>query len=149
MPVLLESSSPAETRTAAARLAQEVKPGDVIALDGELGAGKTVFAKGFAEGLGFAYPDEVTSPTFTLMQVYEGGRMPLYHFDAYRLEDASEAIEIGIEDYLFGQGVCLIEWASVIEELLPAERTTVTLRRVPERGSDYRQIRVERFGEET
>ncbi|MBR5116375.1 MAG: tRNA (adenosine(37)-N6)-threonylcarbamoyltransferase complex ATPase subunit type 1 TsaE [Lachnospiraceae bacterium] len=139
------SSSPADTRAIAAGLARMAEPGDIVTLDGDLGAGKTEFAKGFAEGLGVPYPEDVVSPTFSLMQIYEGGRLPLYHFDIYRLEDASEAEEIGIDEYLFGRGVCLIEWASRIEEILPEkQRTAITLERVPGQGEDVRRITIRR-----
>ncbi|MCR4762545.1 MAG: tRNA (adenosine(37)-N6)-threonylcarbamoyltransferase complex ATPase subunit type 1 TsaE [Lachnospiraceae bacterium] len=143
MTELLKSSSPEETRLFAGRLAAHAQAGDIIALSGDLGAGKTVFAKGFAEGLGFPYPDEVVSPTFTLMQVYEGGRLPLYHFDVYRMADASEAEAIGIDEYLFGEGVCLIEWAVRIEEILPKERVTrVTIRRDEAGGENDRMMEI-------
>ncbi|MBR5970610.1 MAG: tRNA (adenosine(37)-N6)-threonylcarbamoyltransferase complex ATPase subunit type 1 TsaE [Lachnospiraceae bacterium] len=108
-----------ETRALGARMGREAKAGAVFALTGDLGAGKTVFAKGFAEGLGITAP--VTSPTFTLLQCYDGGRLPLYHFDLYRIEDASEADDIGCEEYFSGDGVCLVEWAERAEEMLPAD----------------------------
>ncbi|MBQ3791401.1 MAG: tRNA (adenosine(37)-N6)-threonylcarbamoyltransferase complex ATPase subunit type 1 TsaE [Lachnospiraceae bacterium] len=141
----LLSSSPADTRAFAAELARKADPGDIVTLDGDLGAGKTEFAKGFAEGLALPYPEDVVSPTFSLMQIHEGGRLPMYHFDVYRLEDASEAEEIGIDEYLFGEGVCLIEWASRIREILPGERiTAVTIERVPGRGEEDRRITIRR-----
>ena len=106
-----------ETRALAKEMAAGAVPGQIICLDGDLGAGKTVFAQGFAEGLGFS--GYVSSPTFTILQVYEGGRLPLYHFDVYRIGDPEEMDEIGWEEYFFGEGVCLIEWSQLIEELIP------------------------------
>ena len=114
----LDSRSPAETQRAARRLARVCAPGDVIGLCGELGAGKTLFVKGLAAGLGLD-PRYVSSPTFTLIHEYLGGLMPLYHFDFYRIETEDEALEIGIEDYLIGDGVCVIEWADKFPALLP------------------------------
>jgi tRNA threonylcarbamoyladenosine biosynthesis protein TsaE len=113
-----KSITPADTMRLAACLAATAKAGDVFALTGDLGAGKTVFAKGFAQGLGYAH--EVVSPTFTLMNVCEGGRLTLYHFDLYRLDCATEALEgIGYEDYFFADGVCLVEWADKAPSLMP------------------------------
>jgi len=112
------SAKPSETLAVARKLAPLLQPGDVIALVGELGAGKTHFVKGLADGLG--YMGEVTSPTFTLIHEYLGGLMPLYHFDFFRIENEQEALDIGIEDYLSGDGVCVIEWADKLADLLPA-----------------------------
>lgn len=112
------SAKPSETLGFARKLAPGLQPGSVIALCGDLGSGKTHFVKGLAEGLG--YLGEVTSPTFTLIHEYLGGLMPLYHFDFYRIENEDEALEIGIEDYLAGDGVCVIEWADKFRDLLPA-----------------------------
>ena len=117
--------SPEETKAFAAGLAAHATPGQIICLDGDLGAGKTVFAQGFAEGLGV--PGYVNSPTFTILQVYEGGRLPLYHFDVYRIGDPEEMDEIGWEEYFFGEGVCLIEWSQLIEELIPETAVHVTI----------------------
>lgn len=137
---MIDSYSPEETEAAGWQLASEVKPGTVIALDGDLGCGKTVFTKGFAAALGITEP--VTSPTFTILQIYEEGRLPLFHFDVYRIADIDEMDEIGYEEYFFGDGVCLVEWASVIEELLPADVIRVTIEKAPERGDYYRRIRM-------
>ena len=115
-------------------------PGSVYSLEGDLGAGKTVFAKGFAEGLGIT--ETVNSPTFTIMKIYEGGRLDLYHYDAYRIEDPSEMEEIGYTDYFFGEGTCLIEWACNIEEYLPDSYVKISIEKVPEKGFDYRKITV-------
>jgi len=114
------------------------KRGTVITLDGDLGAGKTVFAKGFAEGLGVR--EIVNSPTFTILQVYESGRLPLYHFDVYRIEDPEEMWEVGLQEYLDGDGVCLIEWSEQIEEFLPEDAVRIRIERDPAQGEDYRRI---------
>ncbi len=127
-----------ETMELAARMAQRAAPGTIICLDGDLGAGKTVWAKGFAKGLGITEP--VVSPTFTIMHIYTSGRLPLYHYDVYRIEEPEEMDEIGYEEYFFGDGVCLIEWASQIEELIPDSALHVTIRKDPEKGDDYREI---------
>ena len=121
------------------------KPGMVIALDGDLGVGKTVFTQGFAAGLGIEEP--VNSPTFTIVQVYEGGRLPFYHFDVYRIGDVEEMEEIGYEDCFYGEGVCLIEWADLIREILPEKICRVTIEKDLEKGFDYRKITLEGFEE--
>ena len=139
---IFESSSPLETQKIAEELAKDLKAGDILTLDGDLGAGKTVFSKGIAKGLGIA--KEVTSPTFIIMQSYEGGRLPLYHFDVYRLEDSDELLETGAEDYLFGNGVSIIEWAEIIEDILPDNVIRVNITRDPEKGDDYRKITIEK-----
>ena len=143
MNVTRESRSEEETERFAAELAAAVPPGTVIALEGDLGAGKTAFARGFARGLGITEP--VTSPTFTILQSYEGGRLPLWHFDLYRLEDESELDEIGYEDCFYGEGVSLVEWASRMPDCLPANAVHVEISRVPERGDDVRELRVSGF----
>ena len=122
-------------------MGEEALPGTVITLDGDLGAGKTLFTKGFAEGLGITEP--VNSPTFTILQEYEGGRLPLYHFDVYRIGDPAEMDEIGFDDYIFGDGACLIEWSELIAELIPEEATRITIERDAEKGDDYRVISVD------
>lgn len=116
-------------------------PGQVICLNGDLGVGKTVFTQGFAEGLGIREP--VNSPTFTIVQQYDEGRLPLYHFDVYRIGDISEMDEIGYEDCFYGTGVCLIEWSGLIREILPEHVTRVTIEKDLEKGFDYRRIQVE------
>ncbi len=123
-----KSGSPGETREIGRELAAKLQAGDVITLSGDLGAGKTVFTKGLAEGLGVQ--ELVTSPTFTILQEYYDGRLPLYHFDAYRIEDPEEMTEIGFQDFLESGGVCVIEWAERIEELLPARRIDITIERI-------------------
>lgn len=137
---IFSSNSPEETLKIAYDMALDSGPGDIICLSGDLGVGKTIFTKGFARGLGIEEP--VVSPTFTIVQVYESGRMPLYHFDVYRIDDIDEMDEIGYEDCFFGQGVSLVEWADKIEELLPATCTRVTIKKDLQKGFDYRSIEV-------
>lgn len=139
---LMESSSPEETYAIGRRLGQLAEPGDIVTLSGDLGTGKTVFAKGFAEGLGIA--DDVTSPTFTIIKEYTDGRIPLAHFDAYRIADPDEMYAIGYEDYLSGDFVCLIEWPEMIEELIPGDALRVRLEKDLEKGFDYRRIILDR-----
>ena len=139
--MVYESNTPQETFELGKRLAEAAKPGQVYCLDGDLGVGKTVFTQGFARGLGITGP--VNSPTFTIVQQYEEGRLPLYHFDVYRIGDISEMDEIGYEDCFYGSGVSLIEWSELIEELLPERAVHVTIEKHLERGFDYRRIRVE------
>lgn len=137
----LQSMSEQQTFSFAKDLGQQAKPGDIYLLEGDLGVGKTVFAKGFAVGLGIEEP--ITSPTFTIIQEYEDGRMPFYHFDVYRIADVEEMFELGYESYFFGDGVCLIEWASRIEEILPETCHTVRIEKDLERGFDFRMITVD------
>ena len=143
---IYETYSPEETHALGKRLGAEAKPGDVYTLVGDLGVGKTVFTQGIAEGLGITEP--VSSPTFTIVQVYEEGRMPFYHFDVYRIGDIEEMDEIGYEDYFYGDGVCLIEWANLIQELIPREAVSVVIEKDLEKGLDYRRIIIEGMGEE-
>ena len=117
MSMVIESFCPEDTFALGQKIGELVKPGTVISLVGDLGVGKTVFTQGLAKGLGITEP--VNSPTFTIVQVYDGGRLPFYHFDVYRIGDIEEMDEIGYEDYFYGEGVCLIEWADLIRELLP------------------------------
>ena len=138
---IVHSGSADETFSLGRKLGNLCQPGDIVLLNGELGVGKTVFSKGFGEGLGIE--DPISSPTFTLIQIYEGGRLPLYHFDVYRIADVWEMDEIGYEDYFFGNGVCLIEWAARIEELLPEKTISVTIEKDLEKGFDYRRITIE------
>lgn len=136
--MIFESNSAEETFAFGKRMGEEAVPGEIICLDGDLGVGKTVFTQGFAAGLGIS--DYVNSPTFNIVKEYEGGRLPLYHFDVYRIGDPSEMEEIGYEDYFYGEGVAIIEWPGLIEELLPKEARWVRIRKDPERGFDYRRI---------
>lgn len=137
---VIESNSPMETYELGRRIGFEAKPGQIYCLDGDLGAGKTVFTQGFAAGLGIT--EAVNSPTFTIVQVYDEGRLPLYHFDVYRIDDIGEMDEIGYEDYFFGQGVCLVEWSVQIEELIPADAVRICLEKDLGRGFDFRRITV-------
>ncbi len=137
---IIETNSPEQTFAAGKTLGEQASPGDVFALLGDLGVGKTVFTQGFAEGLGITEP--VNSPTFTILQIYEEGRLPLYHFDVYRIGDPEEMEEIGFEEYTEGKGVCLIEWANLIEEILPSETRTITIAKDLSKGLDYRKITI-------
>ena len=139
--MIATSFGPEDTYALGKRLGEAAKAGDVFCLNGDLGVGKTVFTQGFACGLGITEP--VNSPTFTIVQEYDGGRLPFYHFDVYRIGDIEEMDEIGYEDYFYGEGVCLIEWAELIEELLPVQRTAVRIEKDLEKGFDYRKITVE------
>lgn len=135
-----ETFSVAETHVLGKKIGETAKPGDVYTLVGDLGVGKTVFTQGIADGLGITEP--VSSPTFTIVQVYEEGRMPFYHFDVYRIGDIEEMDEIGYEDYFYGEGLCMIEWANLIEEILPDKRYDVTIEKDLEKGFDYRKITI-------
>ena len=139
--MIIDSYSTLDTYQLGHRMGSEAKKGEIFCLSGDLGVGKTVFTQGFAKGLGIEEP--VNSPTFTIIQEYEGGRLPFYHFDVYRIADIDEMEEIGYEDYFYGNGVCLIEWAELIEELIPNKHTTVTILKKLEKGFDYREIMVE------
>lgn len=123
--MIIESKCEKDTFELGKKIGREAAPGDVYTLVGDLGVGKTVFTKGVAAGLGILEP--VSSPTFTIVQVYEEGRLPFYHFDVYRIGDIEEMEEIGFEDYIYGEGVSLIEWANLIEELLPERYTQITI----------------------
>ncbi len=136
-----ESYSTQDTFQIGENLGKKCKPGEVYCLLGDLGVGKTVFTQGFAKGLGIKEP--VNSPTFTIVQVYEEGNMPFYHFDVYRIGDIEEMDELGYEDYFYGQGVCLIEWASLIKEILPENVRVITIEKQLEKGFDYRRITLE------
>lgn len=139
--MVYETWSPEETFQLGRRLGKAAEPGQVYCLDGDLGVGKTVFTQGFAEGLGIQEP--VNSPTFTILQQYEDGRMPLYHFDVYRIGDVEEMEEIGYEDCFYGEGVCLIEWSALIAEILPEDAIHVTIEKDTEKGFDYRKVTVQ------
>ncbi len=139
--MVVETYSAQETYELGKRLGREAQAGEVYCLDGDLGTGKTVFTQGFAAGLGIEGP--VNSPTFTILQQYEDGRLPLYHFDVYRIGDVEEMEEIGYEDCFYGEGVSLVEWSSLIREILPEKVIRVTIEKDMERGFDYRRITVE------
>ena len=135
-----ETFSAEETFALGRQIGQNAVPGLVCTLLGDLGTGKTVLTQGIAEGLGITEP--VCSPTFTIVQIYEGGRMPLYHFDVYRIGDIGEMDEIGYEDCFYGEGLTMIEWANLIEELLPGRRREITIEKDLARGFDYRRITI-------
>ena len=139
--MVIETNSAEETFRLGKRMGEQAQAGEVYCLNGDLGTGKTVFTQGFAAGLGIAGP--VNSPTFTILQQYEEGRLPLSHFDVYRIGDVEEMEEIGYEDCFYGEGVCLIEWPSRILEILPDRTTWVEIAKDLEKGFDYRRIRVE------
>ena len=139
--MIIETFSEQETRAFGERLGVQAEPGSIYTLTGDLGVGKTVFTQGFARGLGVEGP--VNSPTFTIVQEYGEGRLPFYHFDVYRIGNVDEMDEIGCEDYFYGGGVCLIEWANLIEEILPKERIAITIEKDLNKGFDYRKITVE------
>ena len=134
-----------ETYALGKSMGEKARAGQVYALVGDLGAGKTVFTKGFAEGLGVK--EYVNSPTFTILQVYEDGRLPLCHYDVYRIEEIEEMDEIGYEEYFYGEGVCLIEWADRIAELMPEDTIRIEIRRQPELGDSFRKIDVKGYEE--
>ncbi|WP_036607303.1 tRNA (adenosine(37)-N6)-threonylcarbamoyltransferase complex ATPase subunit type 1 TsaE [Oribacterium sp. P6A1] len=135
--MLFESNSADETFAFGKKLGEAAKPGDIICLDGDLGVGKTVFTQGFAAGLNI--DDYVNSPTFTIVKEYEG-RLPLYHFDVYRIGDSSEMEEIGYEDYFYGKGVTIIEWPELIPDIIPEEAHWIRITKDLEKGFDYRRI---------
>ena len=137
----IESYKMEDTFRLGKKLGEGAKRGDVYCLLGDLGTGKTVFTQGFAVGIGIK--ETVNSPTFTIVQVYDEGRMPFYHFDVYRIEDIEEMEQIGYEDYFYGEGVCLIEWSNLIKELLPKKRTVITIEKELSKGYDYRNITIE------
>ena len=137
----IESNSEKDTFDIARKLAEGSKKGDIYALVGDLGVGKTAFAKGFAEGLGIR--ESIVSPTFTILQIYESGRMPLYHFDVYRIGDVSEMDEIGYEDCFWGDGVSLVEWADIVRDIFPENTVKVTIEKDLSKGVDYRMITIE------
>ena len=144
--MIIETHDPEETFEVGRKIGMNAKPGQIYTLTGDLGVGKTVFTQGVAAGLGITEP--VNSPTFTIIQEYEDGRLPFYHFDVYRIGDLEEMEEIGYDDYFFGQGICLIEWAELIEEILPEKRIEVTIEKDLEKGFEYRKITIKERGEE-
>ena len=139
---IVETNSARETYELGREIGRHAGPGEVITLIGDLGCGKTVFTQGVASGLGIE--EAVSSPTFTIVQEYESGRIPFYHFDVYRIGDVSEMDEIGYDEYVYGKGLCLIEWANLIEEILPVHHTRITIEKDLKQGFDYRKIRIEK-----
>ncbi|MBR3339264.1 MAG: tRNA (adenosine(37)-N6)-threonylcarbamoyltransferase complex ATPase subunit type 1 TsaE [Lachnospiraceae bacterium] len=137
----IETFSPEETYMLGKKIGEAACPNTVYALNGDLGVGKTVFTQGLAAGLGIDEP--VTSPTFTILQNYDGGRLPFFHFDVYRIGDIEEMDEIGYDDCFFGGGVSLVEWAEIVEEILPENTIYITIEKDPEKGFDYRKITVQ------
>lgn len=139
--MIIETRNDRETFALGEKLGLQAKKGQIYTLTGDLGVGKTVFTQGVARGLNITEP--VSSPTFTIIQGYEGGRLPFYHFDVYRIGCVDEMEEIGYEDYFFGEGVCLIEWANLIEEILPESHISIVIEKDLEEGFDYRKITIE------
>lgn len=136
----IETNSEQETFLLGQSVGRKAEAGAVYALKGDLGVGKTVFTKGVAAGMGIAEP--VNSPTFTIVQIYDGGRLPFYHFDVYRIGDISEMDEIGYEEYFYGDGVCLVEWAGLVREIMPPETVWITVEKDLKKGFDYRKITI-------
>ncbi len=139
--MIIETKNAKETFQLGEKIGEKALPGQIYTLNGDLGVGKTVFTQGVASGLGIREP--VNSPTFTILQEYEGGRFPFYHFDVYRIGDIEEMEEIGYDDYFFGEGICLIEWAQLIKEILPENVISVTIEKNPAKDFDYRKITIE------
>jgi tRNA threonylcarbamoyladenosine biosynthesis protein TsaE len=139
--MVVETFCAEETFKLGKSIGEQAKPGEIYTLTGDLGVGKTVFAQGLAAGLGITEP--ISSPTFTIVQVYEEGRLPFYHFDVYRIGDIEEMDEIGYEEYFYGEGVCLIEWANLIGEILPEEIVSIRIEKNLEKGPAYRKIMIE------
>ena len=139
--MIVETRSAEETFNLGVEIGKKAVKGQVFTLVGDLGVGKTVFTQGLAKGLDIM--ESISSPTFTIVQVYDEGRLPFYHFDVYRIGDISEMDEIGYEDYVYGEGVSLIEWANLIEEILPENRTSIMIEKDLEQGFDYRKITTE------
>ena len=135
-----ETFSPEETFRLGQKLGEQARPGEPYTLTGDLGTGKTVLTQGIARGLGVEEP--VCSPTFTIVQIYEEGRMPFYHFDVYRIGDVEEMEEIGYEDYFYGQGLTIVEWAELIREILPKNHKEIRIEKDPKKGFDYRRITI-------
>ncbi len=136
----VDSFSTQDTFALGQQIGEAAVPGEVYTLTGDLGVGKTVFTQGVAKGLGIK--EAVNSPTFTILQVYEEGRLPFYHFDVYRIGCVEEMDEIGYEDYFYGDGVCFIEWADLIEEILPKNCRKITISKDLSKGLDYRKITI-------
>ena len=139
--MVIETRSPEETFSLGEKIGRAALPGQIYTLTGDMGVGKTVFTQGMARGLGIT--EAVSSPTFTIVQEYQEGRLPFYHFDVYRIGDIEEMEEIGYDDYFFGEGVCMIEWADLIGELLPDHVIQVKIEKNLEKGFDYRSITID------
>ena len=139
--MIIETKDAQQTFLLGKELGANARQGQVFTITGDLGVGKTVFTQGFAEGLGISEP--INSPTFTIVQIYESGRLPFYHFDVYRIGDIEEMDEIGFEDYVFGEGVCMIEWANLIQEILPKQYTEIIIEKDLDKGFEYRKITIQ------
>lgn len=139
----IDTNSAKETFELGKSIGKKATPGSVFTLIGDLGVGKTVFTQGVAEGLGITEP--VNSPTFTIVQVYDEGRLPFYHFDVYRIGDESEMDEIGYEEYFYGDGVCFIEWADLVAGIIPKKHTRIEIKKDLEKGFDFRTIEITEF----
>ena len=142
--MVIETNNAKETFQAGFNLGQKAQPGQVFTLIGDLGVGKTVFTQGFAAGLGIEEP--INSPTFTIVQEYEEGRLPLYHFDVYRIADSDEMYEIGYEEYVYGDGVSVIEWPQLIDDILPEKRYDIEIAKDYDKGENYRTIEIKEVG---
>ena len=142
--MIKETFSPEETFAFGEELGKNARPGQVYTLIGDLGVGKTVLTQGIAKGLGI--DEAICSPTFTIVQEYHTGRMPFYHFDVYRIGCVEEMDEIGFDDYVYGEGLTMIEWANLIEEILPDHFWQIMIEKDLEKGFDYRMIIVEEVG---
>ncbi|MCI5900348.1 MAG: tRNA (adenosine(37)-N6)-threonylcarbamoyltransferase complex ATPase subunit type 1 TsaE [Hominisplanchenecus sp.] len=143
--MIVETRNEKETFKLGYSIGKKAQAGQIYTLTGDLGVGKTIFTQGLAAGLGIEEP--VNSPTFTIVQIYEEGRLPFYHFDVYRIGDVEEMEEIGYEDYFYGEGVCLIEWANLVEEILPRPVIAVLIEKNLEKGFDYRKITIDGMDE--
>ena len=144
MEQIWESFSPQETEEFGKKLAENAKKGQIFCLDGDLGVGKTVFTKGFAAGLGVK--EQITSPTFTIVNEYHDGKIPFYHFDVYRISCEEEMDDIGYEEYFFAEGVCLVEWAKLIKGLIPQDAFWITLEKDYTKSEDYRKVTMRQEG---
>lgn len=138
--MIYNSNSPNDTEMIAKALAKKLKPSDVICLRGDLGVGKTAFVQGLVKGLGVTEP--ISSPTFTIVNCYTGGKMPIYHFDVYRIEDSDEMYEIGFDEYVYGDGVTVIEWPDNIADILPDNAYNITIEKDYEKGENFRRIEI-------
>ncbi len=139
--MIYKSNSSKETENIAKSFAKTLKKGDVLCLDGDLGVGKTAFVKGLAKGLGVS--EYISSPTFTIVNCYDG-YLPLYHFDVYRISDSDEMFDIGFDEYIQGDGICVIEWANIIDDILPDERYDIKIKKNLEIHEDFREIEIEK-----
>ena len=143
--MLYKSNSAKETENISKAFSKTLKAGDVVCLWGDLGVGKTAFAGGLSKGLGVT--EYISSPTFTVVNCYEGN-LPVYHFDVYRISDSEEMYEIGYEEYVYGDGVSIIEWPGLISDILPEERYDITISKNLELHADFREILIEKRGKE-